>query len=128
MNQRDIASTYKQASIESAPPIKIVRLLYEGAIRNVERARRLDVDSEMLAFTDLVLKADAIVSELRLCLDPGPNPEVAAQLTELYLFCEGELARSLTDEDSAPLEGVVSVLRTLLDAWKQLELASEAAA
>jgi flagellar protein FliS len=127
MNNRDIASTYKQAAIESAPPIKIVRLLYEGAIRNLERARRLDVDTEMVAFTDLVLKADAIVSELRLCLDPKPNPEVAEQLTGLYLFCEGELTRALGDEDTQPIEGVLRVLRTLLEAWKQVEVASEAA-
>jgi len=127
MNNRDIASTYKQAAIESAPPIKIVRLLYEGAIRNLERARRLDVDTEMVAFTDLVLKADAIISELRLCLDPEPNPAVAEQLTGLYLFCEGELTRALGEEDAGPLVGAINVLRTLLDAWKQVEVASEAA-
>lgn len=127
MNHRDIASTYKQAAIESAPPIKIVRLLYEGAIRNLERARRLEVDTDMLAFTDLVLKADAIISELRLCLDPKPNPEVAEQLTGLYLFCESELTRALSEEDAGPLDGALSVMRTLLDAWKQIEVTSEAA-
>ena len=42
------ANTYMAASVETAPPLKVVRMLYEGALRFISRAQDAGVDGRRL--------------------------------------------------------------------------------
>ena len=42
MNPHSAASAYKEALYENAPPLKIVHMLYEGAIRFLAQAEQVD--------------------------------------------------------------------------------------
>ncbi|HKX46637.1 MAG TPA: flagellar protein FliS, partial [Planctomycetota bacterium] len=106
MSRPDPAAAYREAALEHAPPIEIVRKLYAGALRFLDRAQRLDPRAEALAFNDAVARVDAIVCELRLSLDPAAAPEattVVRDLTALYLFVEQSLGRALGERSHAPL-------------------------
>jgi flagellar secretion chaperone FliS len=127
MNYRDVASTYREASFENAPPVKIVRMMYEGAIKHLERARRLDPRESGLAFNEALSRADAIVSELRLSLDKPAAAEICTQLEGLYLFVEDRIALAFSERSGDSLEAGVGVLRTLLDAWRQIDVVEQAA-
>ena len=124
MDPRAAADAYRNASIENAPPIKIVRLLYQTALRNLEQARAEDPRDPRSRFTDLVFRTDAIVSELRMALDAEHNPAVAADLERLYVFVESALGRAQVERDAAPLEDARRVLEPLLEAWNGVALAS----
>jgi flagellar protein FliS len=126
MSYQSVAQTYKVTSLENAPPIKIIRLLYEAAIREIERARRLDPRAEATDFNAAVHKADCIVTELRYSLNHSVAPALCGDLQALYLFAEGELGRAMGDRSGEPLAGVSKVLSTLLSAWREVEVQTTA--
>lgn len=128
MTDRDPIAAYRQSSLETAPPIKITRLLYQSAIVRLERAQRFDPRGEAAEFNDALSKADAIVSELRFALDHSVAPDLCRQLESLYLFCEDEIGRAFGERQPSRLPGVVNVLRTLLGAWQEIEVRIENAA
>lgn len=122
MTRRSVASTYAQTAIESAPPLKIIHLMYEGALRFLEQAATIDAKAEPSEFMNKLNRAQDIVSELRISLDPGPAPELAENLTALYLFVEDQIHQAISQADTAPLVPAQSVLSTLLSGWKELEV------
>lgn len=121
LDARAAAERYRAASIEDAPPLKVVRLLYKGALRFLERAAASDPAGTQ--FADCIGRADAIVVELRLALAGEPAPELSAELERLYLFVEAELQRALRTRGVQPLEAARGVLARLLDAWDRVETA-----
>lgn len=128
MQPHDATAAYREASLEHAPPIKIVRLLYQGALRNIEKARRALEQDEVAAFTDALHRADAIVAELRFCLDHSVAPDLAGQLESLYLFAEERLAFALGERRMDAADEAAQVLKRLLSAWSELEVGGSAAA
>jgi flagellar secretion chaperone FliS len=122
MDPRSAASAYKLETVENAPPIKIVRLLYQAALRYIDHAARCDAKDPRSMFVDWLGKADAVVTELRLALQQDTAPQIAADLEQLYLFVEDALQRAMTERDAGPLAGARNVLATLLEAWTQVEL------
>lgn len=119
MNQADAAQAYRNATFENAPPIKILRMLYEGAIRFLKRAQ--DEDAGGGEFRRLVGRADDIVTELRASLDHGPNPRLSADLEALYVFINGELGKAIIEKSAEPLKNAIRILTTLLDGWTQAQ-------
>lgn len=123
MKNRSAADVYKAASVETAPPLKIVRMLYEGALRFISRAEEAGIQTkEGGAWLG---RADAIIKELRISLDPARDVEVCEQLEGLYLFCEEELSRSVRENDVQGLSNATEILGILKEAW--LEAGSAAA-
>ena len=117
MKRQSAADAYKSASVETAPPLKIVRMLYEGALRFLSRAETAGVEtSEGRAW---IGRTDAIVKELRVSLDPSRDAEICEQLEGLYLFCEDEFARAMTEQDATGVANAREVLEILMDAWVQ---------
>lgn len=124
MNSRSAAKTYQQSSIENAPPVKIVRLLYEGALRAIDRAAACDPKTGRRAFVESVGKADEIVTELRIALEREPAPEVAEALERIYEFAQFQFSQALQHGDIQPLAHARKALATLLEGWKHIELES----
>ena len=122
MNPRSAAQTYQQSSIENAPPVKIVRLLYEGALRDIDRAAACDPRTERRVFAEWVGKADEILCELRIALDKQVAPEVAEALERIYEFAQFQLAQALIQGDIQPLAHARKALATLLEGWRHIEL------
>jgi flagellar protein FliS len=116
------AAAYKSARVENAPPLKLVQMLYEGALRFLGEAEAGLVAGDRARFQERCLRADAIVTELRIALDASQAPELAERLESLYLFAGGEIRRALLEEATAPLAPARDVLTTLLDGWKALEV------
>src|SRR5688572_25957075 len=127
MHPRSAADAYREEAFENAPPLKIVRLLYQGALRFLDQAAASDPRDPQSPFVHLVTRADAVVTELRLALDAGPSPQIAAELERLYLFVESSLQRALAERSAQPLAGARGVLVKLLEAWNQVELQADPA-
>lgn len=121
MNHAAAADVYRRSAVENAPPIKVIRLLYEGALRFLAKARNCDPLNPRSEFVEYTTRADAIVTELRAALDHSLNDEVTEGLEQLYLFCESELAHALLQRTQAPIPSVERVLKTLLEGWQHVE-------
>jgi flagellar protein FliS len=116
------AAAYKTANIENAPPLKLVQMLYEGALRFLGQAEAAHAADEGARFQERCLRVLAIVTELRASLDPAQAPELAGNLEALYLFAEDRVREAMQGESPAPLAPAREVLATLLEGWKRLEV------
>lgn len=128
MDSQAAASAYREEAFENAPPLKIVRLMYQGALRFIDAALQCDADDPGSNFVHQVGRADAVVCELRLALDTTQAPEVAQNLERLYLYVESLLQRALIERSTDQLPAARAVLVTLLEAWTEVELDSGSAA
>lgn len=115
------ASIYAEADIENAPPLKLVRLLYQGAIRFLDRAAICDPHASGSKFTYWLGRSEDIVVELRLALDNGPAPQLAESLNDLYLFVETQMQNARRQQSTQPLAGARAVLIKLLEAWTAID-------
>ena len=127
MNPKSAANVYREAAIENAPPLKVVHLLYQGALRFIDQAAQIDPESDVAAFQEKINRADAIVSELRLSLDHVPVPEITDQLNALYLFVEDRLRTAFLERSPNTLPEARNVLSTLLEGWLQIDVGAQAA-
>jgi flagellar protein FliS len=128
MNKRSPAETYAAEQIEHAPPIKIVRLLYQGALRFLDRALAADPHNPASRFDEWTCKAEDIVMELRLALEARHAPTLAAQLDQLYDFAESELRRARAERTQTPVRAVREILSRLAEAWCAVSIEDDKAA
>lgn len=126
MDAKTAAQAYRHSLIEHAPPVKIVRLLYEGALRHLDRAAGELVEHPGTANEHLA-RADAIVCELRLALDHERGGNLSKDLERLYLFVEERIAHAMGSRTRAAIDEARVVLATLLEAWAELDRAQVAA-
>jgi len=122
MNSNAAAAAYQESAVESAPPLKIIHMLYEGALRFLAKAEACDPASDPQGFGGSLRRADAIVCELRLSLNPDQAPELAQNLSALYLFVEGQIQEALLEQAGEPIAPAREVLETLFDGWKHLDV------
>lgn len=122
------ASVYREATLESAPPLKIIQMLYQGALRFMDQALALDPKADAAAYNERLSRADAIVCELRCSLERVWAPEVCDQLERLYVFVEDRIQGALAEREPARLEEATRVLRTLLEAWNEVEVQQDTGA
>lgn len=122
-NASQAAGAYVTSSVENAPPVKLVRLLYQGAIRFLDRAAQSDPNSSDGRFAYWLGRSEDIVIELRLALDAQAAPQIAESLTDLYLFVEHEIQVARRERDVSRLAGARAVLAKLLEAWSAIDTA-----
>ena len=121
-NLQAVHSAYKRGQVSSAGPLRIVVLLYEGAIRFGGQA--------LQKFDDPALRGSAlgrmhrIVSELLSALDHDQGGEIAGNLDALYTYALEAITRANVASDRKALESAIEVLQTLLDGWRGIDSVS----
>jgi flagellar protein FliS len=114
--------TYLEATVLSADPTELIRLLYRTAIESVRDARAYLADGEIAARCRAISKAVALLAELGLCLKPDIEPRLARNLTELYDYMRRRLLTANLNQVDAPLAEVVGLLENLLEAWEKIDV------
>jgi flagellar secretion chaperone FliS len=119
------AQAYVTDSIVTAGPAQLVLALYDGALGAIERARAMlvigahDAHSGIEAVHTQLVKAQRIVTELRVTLDHERGGDIARNLDALYEFCLRTLVDANLAKDSTKLTPASDVLRSLRDTWAQ---------
>lgn len=109
---------YSKAQAETAPPEDLVIMLYNGAIRFLNRAK-VDLDSHNLEGVHKnLVKAQDIVSELMITLDMDTG-EIAHNLFRLYEYMHYRLVESNCKKESEGIDEVLGLLHDLLPAWEE---------
>lgn len=116
------AQAYLESSLETAPPIKIVRLLYEGALRFLDRATTAQEAGRRAEFTLWLRRVDSIVNELRASLDHEVDPEISRNLDRLYEFVQARLSQAILKCSTEPLPAARTVLEKLFEGWRGVEV------
>lgn len=110
---------YTESSVLTAPPERLVVMLYDGAARFLGRAAATIRAGDAGAAGEPLGRAQAILHELLATLDPSAG-EIAEQLQSIYLFCERTLVEAQLQRDADKVDQVAALLAELRDAWAQL--------
>lgn len=119
-----VVRSYQHSDIDTASPVRLVVLLYDGAIRFFRLSARAHSEGKKDEARAYLLRAEKIVLELLSILDLEKGGEIAQNLSELYRFIIGQ-CNSLNDENYGEVIAVnCRLLSGLREAWVQLERAT----
>jgi flagellar secretion chaperone FliS len=111
---------YREAEILDADPIKLVNMLYRGAIEAVVSARKHLAGGAIRARSKDIVKAWEIVHELNQSLDHTQGGELSKNLSGLYVYMQTRLMEANSLQSDVPLQEVESLLRTLEEGWQKV--------
>jgi len=112
---------YEEHTVNTASPVKLVVLLYDGAIRFLKLAERAFAEGDRVLARMHIGKAEKIILELLGSLNFEDGGEIAENLFALYRFVLRECAQMSGENYEEVLPGVIRILSGLRDAWKNLE-------
>ncbi len=114
-----IHNQYLEAEVMNADPIKLVRLLYRGAIDAVVVARRHLASGAIRERSRSIIKAWEILLELTQSLDHSKGGDLSRNLASLYTYMQTRLMEANSKQADGPLKEVEGLLNTLLEGWPQ---------
>ena len=113
--------SYRQIATQTAPPGQLVLMLYEGALRFLERALAgfaCEDPAELnMTVHNNLQRAQDIIRELNLALNMEQGGEFAATLRRLYDYFDRRLWESNTQKRRDGVDEVIRHLTVLRDAW-----------
>jgi flagellar protein FliS len=115
---RVAGNAYRAQAVETAGPVQLVMMLYDGALGAIATAERaLTSERALDAAHRELIRAQDIVTELMLALDHDRGGDIAAGLAIIYDYCLDRLMKANLAKDAAPLAEVTSSLSSLREAW-----------
>ena len=109
---------YKDNSVLTQPPGKLVVMLYDGAIRFLQRAAAALEAGDHPAKAEYLNKAQAVINELSNSLDLEAGGEIAANLRALYEWMSRHLTAAVVRKDPQAIRDVIACLTDLNEGWK----------
>jgi len=110
-------SEYLKTKVMTASPEQLQLMLYDGAIRFCEQARRSieakDIEGSYTALT----KAENIVLELRNGLRDEVAPEICTKMRALYLYCYEQLVKANLKRQTPFVDDALKILQHLRETW-----------
>ena len=121
---RNPLQSYKTISLETAPPGRLVLMLFDGAIKFLEKAK-LGFDIEdPVEMTETVhnniTRAQDIINELNGTLNMDQGGEIAVVLRDLYVYMENKLFESNIRKEIEGVQEVIDRLSTLQEGWSEM--------
>lgn len=117
-------SSYRQVATQTATPGQLVLMLFDGAIRFLERARLGFAETDPLAFNlavnNNIQRAQAIIHELNSSLNVRDGGAVAENFRRLYDYMDDRLMESNLRKSEAGLSEVLRRLGVLREAWAEM--------
>ncbi|MFO7850553.1 MAG: flagellar export chaperone FliS [Spirochaetia bacterium] len=115
-------NAYKETNIKTASQGKIIIMLYDEAIRELDKAVSLldENTKELDKVNNSILRAQDMVTELMVSLDFDKGGEIAQGLFSLYMFFNRQMMQANVNKDMEPLKIVRSQLAELRESWDQI--------
>lgn len=110
---------YRESAVLTAPPERLVVMLYDGARRFLFQAATAMRDGDVPTAHERLRRAERIVEHLLATLDMSQG-EIAERLEAIYVFCLEQLSEGRMKQDAARLDTVARLLGELREAWAQL--------
>jgi flagellar protein FliS len=116
--------SYRQAATKTATPGQLVLMLFDGALRFLDRALiGFDLDDPLesnLAINNNILKAQEIIRELNMSLNLEQGGEFATTMRRLYNYYDLQLSQSNLQKDPAGIQLVIRLLSVIRGAWAEM--------
>ncbi len=115
---------YQTGAVLTASPAHLVLLLFDGALKfahiGLEGFKHEDPLEFNLTIHQNLQKSQAIIRELKACLDIEKGPEFAEKMSALYDYFDRRLQEANLKKEKEPIEEVIRHLGVLRDAWKEM--------
>jgi flagellar protein FliS len=119
MYQSTAYNTYARNNVEIESPQKLIKMLYEGVLRFNTQAKRAIQNSDIEKRAYWINRSTAIFIELINILDMSQG-QVSEYLGALYQYQLILLTKANIEQNELYLDEVNSVVRGLLEAWKEV--------
>jgi flagellar protein FliS len=124
MKHANYAQAYRQNSINTASPGRLILMLFDGALRFMHTATLGFEEENSLLRNPVIhtnlMKTQAILHELQASLDFTQDEDFAQRMFDLYDFMRAELRKANLKKDAAPIGIVVNLLGSIRDAWAEM--------
>ena len=115
---------YRKSSVSSASPLRLVIMLYDGALRFMEAGKHAMQSGDIYVQNENIQKAQRIITELMATLDMEQGGEVAGNLSSLYSYIYNRLVEANMEDRPEHIDECVQLLRDLRESWAELETQS----
>lgn len=116
-------SAYRDTGVKTASQGKLVVMLYDGMLRQLDAAAKCFDGSDTLAAASIetlnnhVIKTQEILTELMVSLNMDEGGEIARNLMSLYLYFNQELLNANISHNRAKILSIRSMIGQLRDSW-----------
>ncbi len=121
---RNPLQSYKTISLETAPPGRLVLMLFDGAIKFLEKAKLGFGIEDPVEMNETVhnniTRAQDIINELNSTLNMDQGGEIAVVLRDLYVYMENKLFESNIRKEIEGVQEVIDRLSTLQEGWSEM--------
>jgi flagellar protein FliS len=117
----DARSSYREAAVRGASPVRLVICLYEQAIEDLRCAVIALEKGDIEARTRGINHALTVIAQLQGSLDMERGGEVARNLERFYSLVRVGLIEAQTKQSARILEQQISQLATVHEAWLEVE-------
>ncbi|WP_018985017.1 flagellar export chaperone FliS [Methylophilus methylotrophus] len=116
------ASVGLETGVVDASPLKLIVMLYDGAITACIHAKQAMAQHDIAKKGQYLTQAVTIVdSGLRACLDKRAGGDIAQKLDELYQYMTRSLMEASVRQDVKKVQEIQQLLMELKGAWEALE-------
>lgn len=107
---------YKNTSVGTASPGKLLLMLYDAAIRNLDKAQQAILDKDINTSHKLLVKTQDIIKEFMCTLNM--DYEISKSLFSLYEYMYNQLVQANIKKDPELVAEVRGYLSELRDTWQ----------
>jgi flagellar secretion chaperone FliS len=122
----DARSTYREAVVRGASPVRLVICLYEQAIEDLRGARLALEKGDIEERTRKINHALMVIAQLQRSLDMERGGRVAKNLESFYNVLRTGLFEAQVRQSESLLEQQISQLALVREAWQEVEQATDA--
>ncbi len=122
-------NAYTKVDVETASQGKLIVMLFNGAIKRAEEAKRQLARGNRQEVHNNLIRAQDIIAELRGALNMKAG-EIATNLDRIYEYFQHLLITANLRKQAEPIEQCVGLMNTMRDTWQEVfdKLAKEEAA
>ncbi len=115
------AFEYQKIAVNSASPVGLVIMLYDGGLRFMARGKEAILEGDLKKQDDQLRRAQKIVLELMSSLDMVRGGDVAKNLFALYTYVTEKLVEANMKDDPACVDEAMNVFSGLRSSWAEIE-------
>jgi len=111
-------SIYQEVAVQSSSPMKLILMLYEGAINFLNKAIQCGNEGDVKNKNVYANKARDIIVELNQALNMDEGGELATGLRRIYRFMNWHLTQANWRNENKGLVEVKQMLTYLMEGWE----------
>jgi flagellar protein FliS len=114
------AQAYYRTQVQSQSPLELVVMLYDGALRFMNRAAEAIEQRDLVAKRDAISRSMAILAELQNSLNMDAGGDIARQLDSLYTYMNERMLEANMKGSADPVRESIRLMTVLRTAWAEI--------